>query len=1062
MDAAGKLVGLRLFLEGIEVDVSSATVTCGVGIPAIAQIGIPATDEAHELLPRTLVHLFYLEGAYERFPEETSTTYELLNPKDPYAWKLLFVGEVIAYSFRKVGGLRDITLSCMDMSSYWQAAKLYWGKRGTSVQSYKQAIYMGATEVTRGGKKVDTSDGLMDILLKKSSTIPTLPGLLGGIVALLESAVGVYEEGNTEKFRGANDFLSQAELRLHLTRMIGVSAKDTSSDEFFKSSAFKRYMQRLTQSQSSTASFMDTITAVLDRIYHTWVSVAAPPFFREGSKVLGTVQVPVEGSAAAASLINKDTAVDVAMAKATSSWLAATLSEVRNKKNLGPNETDPIKFISTGADTPESGVDIALHTRFAAMLKSSGIMSPSTSASYFEIRGADLFKKMSEKSIGTVETRQNIVRAYNTLFKARVKAVLCVESIVSNAAANANDHQLWVEIFNDCVEAISMLEKGVSGTSKSVSKEFSLRDRLYAFMIHPDLYMVPPPTCNVLFPDQFMQLGYSRSFLSEVSRLMMFGRTESGANTKDVYFAPNASMLAGPSKEDAIKAATSSSSYIMEHEKYGGIIPTILGMGDADIFKKLLSKTVKDATLEAKKGDKKDENDVVGEARYSKQEHMQKAATASFFAARYGSRPMTVTARFSPKMIPGLPILLLDPNREASGTISSLSPTGTHFVGELQQLTHVFDASGGVQSALQVSYVRAVTEDTGMYASEDGSPTATKSEATETREEIKSKEGYWKIPAPQAEGDVTINEYKIPTLSRIEIQERTGRSFKETDTFDIAPLYDENKKPRGEYSSQHPFIGYFKIYRMGSSSKSKTYKFNFEATLYPPWLAGIYYPSRIGNEYYRELLGCASVVDGGVEIPKQDTDTLTQESSDLADAMLETANAPTGSDVGPAAPTQSNTVLQTSDLTSVTVPSDLLTASSSVLSAANKLATLWLAMKKIDGNVDKFIDMYTDRKVATLPDILGFDGVRFLQEHTAYLDLFASDFAERGTVPFHGQAFGLKENLEGLGKLEPLSQSLDKNVSSKTIDGRIDPRKERYLRVHNYAVAVARMRDRGA
>ena len=55
-----RYLGLRLFLEGVEVEVIKAEVVAGISRPATATISIPATDEAHRLLPRTLVHIFFM------------------------------------------------------------------------------------------------------------------------------------------------------------------------------------------------------------------------------------------------------------------------------------------------------------------------------------------------------------------------------------------------------------------------------------------------------------------------------------------------------------------------------------------------------------------------------------------------------------------------------------------------------------------------------------------------------------------------------------------------------------------------------------------------------------------------------------------------------------------------------------------------------------------------------------------------------------------------------------------------------------------------------------------
>jgi len=59
--AVAQHLQLRCFIEGIEVPVVSASVSIQPDAPAQCQIQIPATDKAHQFLPRSLVHLFFLD-----------------------------------------------------------------------------------------------------------------------------------------------------------------------------------------------------------------------------------------------------------------------------------------------------------------------------------------------------------------------------------------------------------------------------------------------------------------------------------------------------------------------------------------------------------------------------------------------------------------------------------------------------------------------------------------------------------------------------------------------------------------------------------------------------------------------------------------------------------------------------------------------------------------------------------------------------------------------------------------------------------------------------------------
>ena len=54
-----KQLGVRCFLEGIEIPLSGVAINAGLMQPATANITVIATDAIHDLKPRTLVHIFY-------------------------------------------------------------------------------------------------------------------------------------------------------------------------------------------------------------------------------------------------------------------------------------------------------------------------------------------------------------------------------------------------------------------------------------------------------------------------------------------------------------------------------------------------------------------------------------------------------------------------------------------------------------------------------------------------------------------------------------------------------------------------------------------------------------------------------------------------------------------------------------------------------------------------------------------------------------------------------------------------------------------------------------------
>ena len=77
--AVAKPLHLRLFLEGIEVPVVAAQISINTNAPATAAVQILPLDIAQNLLPRTIVHLFFLDTSTGHEARKRTTT----RPRSP-------------------------------------------------------------------------------------------------------------------------------------------------------------------------------------------------------------------------------------------------------------------------------------------------------------------------------------------------------------------------------------------------------------------------------------------------------------------------------------------------------------------------------------------------------------------------------------------------------------------------------------------------------------------------------------------------------------------------------------------------------------------------------------------------------------------------------------------------------------------------------------------------------------------------------------------------------------------------------------------------------------------
>ena len=101
----------KLFLEGKEVPLIGATITSSVGQAAISYIDIVPHKAINNIKPRTLVHLF---------------TRDFSTPGGDNPFVLAFEGEVFGFNFGKTPSSRSFSLSCIDLSSYWDNVIAYF------------------------------------------------------------------------------------------------------------------------------------------------------------------------------------------------------------------------------------------------------------------------------------------------------------------------------------------------------------------------------------------------------------------------------------------------------------------------------------------------------------------------------------------------------------------------------------------------------------------------------------------------------------------------------------------------------------------------------------------------------------------------------------------------------------------------------------------------------------------------------------------------------------------------------------------------------------------------
>lgn len=623
----GHKLGLRLFLEGVEVPVIGAQVSIAANSPASASIQVVATDKVLELHPRTLVHLFFYDFVsnpmdYKDYAErsglKTGQTADVWNDAANSQYKLLFVGELQAIQIQKNEASRAAVLQCVDLSNYWDTTYQY-NFKGSLLGGRRHAAFIGANAnffTSPLGHGVGTISALLN---GRSANYPELRGLLAGIVRCLEAIGGSYYGYNT--FKGANDFTSIAELRLKILQQITAAEKDSSTRKLFARKAFNMWMNRQMGSLGKLVTFRGIVNILQRFIFHEVYPCPVARYVPKVKDVPGTLHWSVD--------ITKDprTRTLVKWIKRIQDALQAGRTNLRSANGRSVHDgTRTDALVGAFADLKQA--DLLMRNKVRPAM--AGLAGLKTVGKFVRVTAAAI--QSARKKLG------------NSPFNAKLH-----KSSVLYAASNKVDEAL---------DAIAALLQQRNRKSKAIT--YDKQDRLNNQILRPDIWFAPPPRCNVLFPELYGHFTWSRNFMREVSRLELQTTHEilgDDALFNGRYYAPNVIDM----RKGLRLSSRRFGRLIMAHELMTGIIPMFEKLSEANLFA-MKSRKVK------YKG--------------AKVSYAQRAVNFQYFKHRFAARSMQASGRFNPWFVPGFPSLLIDRPMDAR----NLAISGLDISTQLTQL----------------------------------------------------------------------------------------------------------------------------------------------------------------------------------------------------------------------------------------------------------------------------------------------------------------------------------------------------------------------------------------
>lgn len=625
----------------------SAMIQSQPNSPAVASIQIPSNDYALQLKPRTLVHLFFYDFYQGQSPNTQVAGEELRRgsrtPRDPDLegilpparfeqsveneiqdqenenYKLLFCGEVSGIQYTKQALDRGMILQCMDLSNYWDYTFQYQGGGGG---------LFGGGDVTAAFSNAGTrlfspglfgtgvTDTIRSMVLTKPRNYPELKGtLLASIVHIIEAVGGTYF--GQRAIRGTNDFASLAEMRYHLTQMVGADPFPGSQPRLNFGGFFGSAIRGLGKKVSIRA----ILNVLAKYIWHESVPITSPryipPFY--DPNLPPALRVSLEEDPATHDLATAATRIRArALELLRRQELSTTDAEAQEQSAVHGDLRSELRRLVVLCSQAASrarrvGVRAGVRQEFSFLYNAGAGVSEAFAVS------ADRFNQM------TFLTRrgQRSTRA-NTL--------------LSPSTAEGRRMQILLQGVADDMQRV--LETTHLRRPMDTGGQPDKPQRLMSQIWRPDVWMVAPPRCNIIFPELYAGFSYAREFMQETSRLLLKtsgGFLSGGLFGNNHYVAPSGVMTAR--RGEQFRNSRRVFKDFMDHELYTGILPQFERMTEANL------RAIRGGTIE------------IDNVRFN---IAQVAANHLLFKYRFASRQLQVQGKFNPFLALGFPALVVD------------------------------------------------------------------------------------------------------------------------------------------------------------------------------------------------------------------------------------------------------------------------------------------------------------------------------------------------------------------------------------------------------------------
>jgi hypothetical protein len=749
--APGFLLHLRLFLEGIEVPVISAGVTATIGSGATATIDIVPDDTLDQILPRTTVHLFYLDSFAFKASNDAA-------PRDAH-YKLLFAGEVFSISSSKAGmGSRTVSLNCLDFSNVLDTNYIYQFKPARGDTQDNSIIRNTSKFLTTLDSKFDSIiNSPSEVIRQLSSASPSWEGstvqtsLLGGLFSIIERLLGV--QG---LYYGTNGWITIQERRTRFLESI-ISDSGETAAKIYDATQFSGWLTGRLAQEGQVVTFRRLVDIICEFIFYSMAPNPVAKYVKgESSKFPGLPNrdIPARpppaptGSGDAAGFAQfggntggknitglkaefRDAVLPVLtevhaqlQAKQLPSGRAAKVHIVRGYVDKSENaRSRHLRGLAIDMrfeyDENVGDVDASLGGVFPNIAARTGKLRPTTRDTWYgRLYNAvvNLGRLISDLLIleAAIKANPNVYNKGNLDLLdqdiAVAKDYLVFGSFLRRAARGSGlkvlpkfnkdvtdpifetilkmgDDPVHIQ-FDDTATVETAIED--QGELIEPASENTPRERLHSFVFRPDVWFVVPPKSNIIFPDMLQSFNTQREMMRETTRLQLDVGNDLAAESTVVsttFFAP---QIKGQESLDSQGTNDASKLLIYDHEKFSGVIPKFERMLDTIFFiEQAPAATTETGNISYLAG------------------FAPKVAHFHLLSERYRARSASVALTFSPHIICGFPAAVLDAIITADELASKdISLSRSFKLGLVESVSHSI-SQGGAQTQVRLTHVRS-------------------------------------------------------------------------------------------------------------------------------------------------------------------------------------------------------------------------------------------------------------------------------------------------------------------------------------------------------------------